>query len=217
MMYHGLYLSNDDAFGTLETLDKTITTFASNNVSLDGVVISPTSVTDQYSFNIQIDTIKSLTDLKAAYPKMKWIFPFSPLVAKTYPKVSTLTDKYLLVTVADEPVKVTESVGGIGYCFDYFNPNAAQFIEQILTESSFDVSNTGFWLYHSLPTFTQTEYNSTKAPSDPFANLPYNPGQPATYKGSLPKFAEHHTRIDGDEVDTTYHFYLHGDHGAQMA
>ena len=83
-MAHGLFLSNDDTFKDLSKLDATIKFFRDNNVTLEGAVVSPYQVSDQYQFTMDYGNIKTLTDLHDAYPGMKWIYPFSPLVPSSY-------------------------------------------------------------------------------------------------------------------------------------
>ena len=92
--------------------------------------------------------------------------------------------KNLLISVGDWAVEVTESVKGVGYCFDYFNYNATDFLEEMFSDANFDFTNNGLWLYHNSPAFTD---NNATATANPFENIPFWPGQKdKTYAGSLP-------------------------------
>lgn len=67
----------------------------------------------------------------------------------------------LKITVNGTLVQVTDTVKGDGYCFDYFNPNATKYLEQIYESAKLDFAITGFWLYHNTPAFSKTNYTGT--------------------------------------------------------
>ena len=112
-----------------------------------------------------------------------------------------MVGKNLVITVGDYAVEVTESVKGVGYCFDYLNfDNSTSFLEEMFTDAKFDFKNNGLWLYHNTPAFVETNYTGKTQPPevDPFQSLPFWPGNKAkTYAGSLPAFSQSHYTFDG--------------------
>ena len=115
---------------------------------------------NQYRFNLGYSTYHTLADLHSKYPNVKWLYPFSPFIPLNYSPAS-MSGKNLRISVNGTLVQVTDSIKGDGYCFDYFNYNATQFLEQIFTEAKLDTSNTGFFLYNNTPAFTKTNFTGT--------------------------------------------------------
>lgn len=98
VMSHGLYLSNDVLYAGSDALDKIITYANQRSVPIEGVVIPPFRVDNQYIFNINYPNMYKLSDLHYKYPGLKWIYPFSTFIPQYYLPY-TITDKNLVITV----------------------------------------------------------------------------------------------------------------------
>lgn len=135
---------------------------------------------------------------------MKWIYPFSPLVPKTYTP-SSMSNKNLVVTVNGTAVEVTDLLNKLGYCLDYFNPNTTAFLEGIFSDAKFDFSINGLWLYGNTPAFTNTNFTGKTMPAsiDPFQSIPFWPGDKVkTYERSLPYYAVSSLNWNGTNMTT---------------
>lgn len=116
-----------------------------------------------------------------------------------------MAGKNLLLTVDGNAVEVTESVKGVGYCFDFFNYNATDFLEGIYSDANLDFTSTGFWLYHNTPSFTTTNVTGKtfSAEINPYQSIPFWPGnKETTYAATLPPFVQSHIHYDGENMTT---------------
>lgn len=84
--------------------------------------IPPSKADNQYLFNLNYQNMYRLSELSAKYPGVKWVYPFSPLVSKSFVP-SSLVEKNLIVQVNGTYLEVTDQYK-FGYCFDYFNYNS---------------------------------------------------------------------------------------------
>ena len=68
-----------------------------------------------------------LSELQNKYPGIRWIYPFSPMISKSYTP-QAMVDKNLIITVNGTYLEVSDQFK-FGYCFDYFNYNATSYLD----------------------------------------------------------------------------------------